>query len=57
VGPSQNNYSLVSADIPVNTTCPDCVINPVIIDAPEPAALALLGTGLLGLAAVRWRRH
>jgi hypothetical protein len=54
---SQNNYSLVSEEIPVNTTCPDCVINPVIVDTPEPMTLAVLGTGLAGLAVVRRRRR
>ncbi len=55
---SAQNYSLVSKDIPVNETCPDCVINPVVIvPAPEPASLALLGAGVLGLAAIRRRRN
>jgi hypothetical protein len=49
-----NNYSLVSEDIPVNMTCPNCVINPTVVDASEPYSIALLGFGLLGtLAAVR----
>jgi hypothetical protein len=52
---SANNYDLVSRGIPVNTTCPDCVINPVIVDAPEPLSIAVLGMGLIGLAAARRR--
>lgn len=35
--------------------CPDCGINPVITPAPEPASLALLGVGILGIAALRRR--
>ena len=54
---TQNNYSLVSEDIPINTSCPDCVINPVVIvDASEPMTLAILGMGLLGMVVVRRRR-
>lgn len=52
---TQPNYDLVSKDIPLNTTCPDCVINPTVTDAPEPMTLSLLGAGLLGIAAVRRR--
>jgi len=54
---TKNNYDLVSLSIGgVTPTCPDCGINPVIIDAPEPATLAILGMGLIGLGAVRQRR-
>jgi hypothetical protein len=52
---SEKNYSLVSEEIPVNTTCPDCQITPVIVDTPEPMTLAVLGVGLLGLGVVRRR--
>jgi hypothetical protein len=34
-----------------------CVINPVIVAAPEPASIALLGLGLLGTAAVARRKR
>ena len=38
--------------------CPGCVINPVIIvPTPEPASIALLGFGVMGIAAVARRRR
>jgi hypothetical protein len=51
---TQNNYSLVSEPIPVNTggTPP-----PPPPPAPEPASLTLLGVGLLGTAAFAARRR
>ena len=35
----------------------DVGINPVIVDTPEPATLAVLGMGMIGLGAVRRRRR
>ena len=37
--------------------CPGCGITPVIVDTPEPASLALLGFGVLGLGFVANRRR
>ena len=55
---TQNNYDLVSQAIGISPGgCPGCVINPVDVDPiPEPATLAILGMGLIGLGAVRQRR-
>jgi hypothetical protein len=51
---TQNNYNLVSQDIPVNTggTPPPPPPPP----APEPASLAIFGMGLLGLGMTQLRR-
>lgn len=39
------------------TITPDVDINPVIVDTPEPVSMALLGSGLVGLAVARRRRR
>jgi hypothetical protein len=40
------------------SSCDDgCVINPVIVDTPEPAAMAVLGVGFAGMVAARRRRR
>jgi hypothetical protein len=66
-GFSAADHLLVNGGAPVGLTgfatdtthsiCTDCVINRTIVDAPEPTALAMLATGLLGLGMVRYRKH
>ena len=47
--PGLSHLTLIGGD--------DVQINPVIIDTPEPATLAILGMGMIGLGAVRRRRR
>jgi hypothetical protein len=54
-GTLQSGYDLVSLAIDVGTVCPDCSPTPF-VTTPEPASLAIVGMGLLGLAAFRRRR-
>lgn len=54
---TKNNYDLLSKDITIDHTCPDCAITTSITPAPEPMAIAIMGSGLLGLGLVRRRRE
>jgi hypothetical protein len=58
VGPNQNNCSLVSQDIPVNLTCPDCAPGTTSTPVSEPGSLALLAIGSVGsLFGLTWLRR
>jgi len=52
---TRNNYDLVSKQITPDGTCPDCTPTQQNA-APEPLSLAVMGVGLLGLAAARRRK-
>jgi hypothetical protein len=56
VGLKPGGYSLVSQLIDVGSGCPDCVINQQSA-VPEPASIAMLGVGLLGLGFLRHRKQ
>ena len=40
-----------------SVNCPDCSPTPVIVDAPEPVSMAVLGVGMAGLGYVRRQRR
>jgi len=53
---SANNYDLFSQEVVIQTTCPNCTPTPFDVDpVAEPASMALLGAGLIGLGWARKR--